>query len=67
MDSVVEGSDTTHFLKSKFFEVEIIPWLSRKVKNLQLIRETLFISLDIYSLGSERPQKVQTEYLLNLV
>ena len=45
----------TAFLICKFFEVGIIPWLGRKVKYVQPIRETLFISLDIYSLGSERP------------
>ena len=51
----MEGSNWKDLTLSKFFEVGIIPRLGRKVNNVLPIREKLFISLDIYSLGSERP------------
>ena len=49
----MEGGNPTDLISvGEFFKVGIIPRLGRKVRNLQLIRETLFISLDIFSLGS---------------
>ena len=49
----MEGGNPTDLISvGEFFKVGIIPQLGKKVRNLQLIRETLFISLDIFSLGS---------------